>query len=387
MNNSQFTSLHAFCSVPATPDGKIDWHEIEEYFGEFITKMSQTPQDPMWHAEGDVWTHTKMVCESLIELPEWNELQVLDDRIKIFLAALLHDVGKPVCTKTENGRIISPKHAVKGSQLARKFLWKKGWAGKNGSHMKIREEIVSFIRFHSVPYQLFNYYDPLRTVTEISLHVPLRLSALLSEADLRGRISNDIEQSQEKVALFREFAEENYCWDQPYPFTSDYSRYAYFSGVLEHPSQILYDNTWGEVILMSGLPASGKDTYIKEHFPHLPEISLDVIRQKMKIGWLDDQTPVVNTARELAKNFLRQKQLFVWNATNLSHLFRQQIIRLCDNYNARVKIIYLETDFPTLLQRNRNRMNPIEESAYDPMLDKIEIPTYCEAPNIEYVIT
>ncbi|MDR2706161.1 MAG: AAA family ATPase [Planctomycetaceae bacterium] len=386
MNDPPFTSIHAFSSFPTTPEGKIDWSCIENYFGENATKMSQTPQDPMWHAEGDVWTHTKMVCETLIELPGWNELQVLD-RIKIFLAALLHDVGKPNCTKTENGRIISPKHAVKGSQLARQFLWQKGWAGKSDSHIKIREDIVSFVRFHSVPYQLFNHYDPLKTVAEISVHIPLRLLALLSEADLRGRIDNNIGQSQEKVAWFREFAEENYCWDQPYPFTSDYSRYAYFSGVLEHPSQTLYDSTWGEVILMSGLPASGKDMYIKEHFPHLPEISLDAIRQKMKIEWLEDQTPVINTARELAKDFLRKKQPFVWNATNLLRLFRQQIIRLCDNYNARVKIVYVETEFPTLLQRNCNRMNPVDESVYDKMLGKIEFPTRCEVPNIEYVVT
>ena len=36
--------------------------------------MAACLQDAKWHAEGDVWTHTKMVLAELEQLPEWAEL-------------------------------------------------------------------------------------------------------------------------------------------------------------------------------------------------------------------------------------------------------------------------------------------------------------------------
>ena len=43
---------------------------IEKY-GE---QMKQTPQSPKFHGEGDVLTHTIMVCDALKLLPEYVEL-------------------------------------------------------------------------------------------------------------------------------------------------------------------------------------------------------------------------------------------------------------------------------------------------------------------------
>tara|TARA_B100000676_G_scaffold194569_1_gene191226 strand:- start:62 stop:214 length:153 start_codon:yes stop_codon:yes gene_type:complete len=36
--------------------------------------MARCGQDAAWHAEGDVWTHTRMVCEALASLDEWGAL-------------------------------------------------------------------------------------------------------------------------------------------------------------------------------------------------------------------------------------------------------------------------------------------------------------------------
>ena len=56
----------------------------------FDEKMAQTPQDPAWHGEGDVWTHTCMVCEALVNLDEYRKMDT-DSRRILLLAALLHD--------------------------------------------------------------------------------------------------------------------------------------------------------------------------------------------------------------------------------------------------------------------------------------------------------
>ena len=55
------------------PGQEIDWQAIEASSLQLeIKKMAQTPQNPYWHGEGNVWTHTKLVCQALIELESWQ---------------------------------------------------------------------------------------------------------------------------------------------------------------------------------------------------------------------------------------------------------------------------------------------------------------------------
>ncbi len=80
--------------------------------------MQQCMQEPEFHAEGDVWTHTRMVVDALLALPEYQALGS-DEQNLLLHAALLHDVAKPACTVLENGRISSPRHAKVGEKIAR----------------------------------------------------------------------------------------------------------------------------------------------------------------------------------------------------------------------------------------------------------------------------
>ena len=51
----------------------LDWNKMEiryDWFGD----MHDVMQDPIWHAEGDVYVHTKMVVEELLEIPEYRRL-------------------------------------------------------------------------------------------------------------------------------------------------------------------------------------------------------------------------------------------------------------------------------------------------------------------------
>ena len=53
------------------------------------------------------------------------------------------------------------------------------------------------------------------------------------------------------------------------------------------------------------------------------------------------------------------------------------------SYNARLRIIYLEAPFDTLLERNRKRENPVNEPAIFKMLDKLEFPTLTEVHAVQ----
>lgn len=89
-------------------------------------------------------------------------------------------------------------------------------------------------------------------------------------------------------------------------------------------------------------------------------------------------------AKEKAKSFLRKKQSFVWDATNFTKQIREQLIGLFREYNARVKIIYLEVPYKTLKEQNRNRDYPVPEVVLERFIDHLEMPSHSEAHKVEY---
>ena len=110
------TTLASF--VPA-PGDINSWPAIEAAYPQWVQAMHETQQDRFYHSEGDVWTHTKMVVDSLIAHPWWHELDPIGQRIA-WLTTLLHDIGKPATTvHEENGRISSRGHSQRGAQDAR----------------------------------------------------------------------------------------------------------------------------------------------------------------------------------------------------------------------------------------------------------------------------
>jgi tRNA nucleotidyltransferase (CCA-adding enzyme) len=87
-------------------------------------------QDPEWHPEGDVWTHTLHAVDALVALPDWAGMSA-DERLVLMMSVLLHDVGKATCTRTEfkggRDRITSPGHEVAGAEGAARFLRQVGF--------------------------------------------------------------------------------------------------------------------------------------------------------------------------------------------------------------------------------------------------------------------
>lgn len=87
-----------------------------------LAAMDGTPQDPQWHPEGDVWAHTGHVCDAAARIAEREGLD-REERIELMLAALCHDIGKPLVTeRNAEGRWVSPEHAQVGVGLSEAFL-------------------------------------------------------------------------------------------------------------------------------------------------------------------------------------------------------------------------------------------------------------------------
>ncbi len=376
--------------VPTQPEWKIDWDAIEDSaFSFLVEKMKVTMQNPVWHGEGDVWTHTKMVCEALVHILEFRALEKRKQE-EVFLAALLHDIGKVPCTKWEDDAWTSPNHTLVGSKMAREWLWKEyGFCGEK-SLQEFRETICNLIRYHSVPSHLLDLKHPefrLHKVAsngELTPDFTIELLCILSEADMRGRIYDKTEESLEKLEICRETARDCGCFQGTLEFPDAFSEYAYLSGRKILPGQSIYDNTWGEIVVMCGLPGTGKDTWIKENFSGYPVVSLDDFRLQMHVSPKEEQGLVVNAARELAKEYLRKKVPFVWNATNLTPMIRGKLVNLFVGYGASVRIVFLETEWDEELKRNRERKAQVPERVIENMLGYMVVPERMEAYHVEW---
>lgn len=84
------------------------------------------PQEPRWHPEGDVWTHTCYVVDVAASIATRNNWRG-ERRFHLLFAALVHDLGKPVTThRSGNGHIRSPEHCLEGIKPAQDFLTRIG---------------------------------------------------------------------------------------------------------------------------------------------------------------------------------------------------------------------------------------------------------------------
>ncbi|GAB4207227.1 MAG: AAA family ATPase [Roseiflexaceae bacterium] len=372
-----------FPGCPAPPDWWIDWEDLLARY-DWLGPLAETPQEPQHHAEGDVLTHTRMVAEALCGLEEWRGLEP-DERSVLFASALLHDIAKPVCTVIDGaGRISSPNHARKGEPVARTLLWRD--APDYGDPPRTaREQVARLVRHHGLPLWFLDREQPERALVLASQSVRLDRVALLAEADARGRICADQRELLARIDLFRQLATELECYDRPRAFASDHSRFAYCRNPQASLSYDAYDDTRFEVVLMCGLPASGKDTWTRTQQPGWPVISLDAIREELEIEPTEHPGPVAQAAKRRARELLQHGQPFVWNATNITRLLRRQLIDFFSAYGARVRIVCTDAPLATILRRNRARTDPVPERVILRMLEKFEAPDLTEAHSVEYV--
>jgi predicted kinase len=368
---------------PAPPDWSLDWNTLQAWYP-WLLDLAATPQDPHYHAEGNVLTHTRMVAEALVALPAWQALAP-PARAVLFAAAVFHDIAKPICTTIDGaGQVRSPHHARKGEQLARTLLWRNA-AQYGDIPFPYREQIAKLVRHHGLPLWFLDKPDPARAMVAASQVVRLDDVALLAEADVRGRICADQHELLDRIALFRQYCAELGCLAQPRAFASAHSRFLYFRNPDARLDYDAYDDTRFEVTLLCGIPAAGKDTWVRQHASHIPIIALDAIRAELGVAPGKHAGQVALHARRRARQLLQHQQPFVWNATNITRRLRRQLIDFFTGYGARVRIVYVDAPLDVLLQRNGARPEPVPEKVITRMLETFELPDPAEAHVVDYV--
>lgn len=368
---------------PRPPGFAIDWSAIEEVIDREL--MAGTPQGAEYHAEGDVWTHTRMVCEAIAAHPGWRALDPEAQAIT-FAGALFHDLGKPACTRSEpDGRISSRGHSARGETLVRQQLWRAGVP------FGTREHIAALVRLHQVPFFLIDGEPAAarQALARLSLGARCDWLALVAEADARGRRCRDPRDQQailDKTALFVELATESGVLDRAWRFPSDHTRFVSMRDPRRPLEVPVHDETRCEVIVMCGLPGAGKDAWLAAHRHGLPVVALDDIRAQLEVDPADRQGAVIAAARERARAYLRRGEPFAWNATNVSRRLRNGLIDFLTGYPVRVHLVYIEVTAAEQERRNREREAVVPRGALARILDHWAPPSPAEAHRVTHVV-
>ena len=367
----------------------IPWGKLEKEFSWF-RDMKGVPQDILWHAEGDVFIHTKMVAEALVAHPDFQILSDQDKHI-MFAVAMLHDVEKRSTTKEEeieeNGikrmAITSRAHAKRGEKTARVILYKD-----IQTPFSIREHICRLVRHHGLPIWAIEKENPAKEVIGASLFLNTNMLALFAKADIIGRIAEDSDDMMMRVELFEELCKENDCYGQARKFKSELGRRYYFQKEEAHPDYEPFDEKGFVAIVMCALPGSGKDTYIRRYLKDIPMVSIDELRRERKVKRGDKKAEghVYQEIKEMCKVHMRARQDFVFNATNITKDMRGKAIKEFEDYGAKVIVIYIEVPYKELLLQNKNREYSVPEDAVNSMIGALEMPDVTECYNVTYDI-
>ena len=108
-----------------------------------LAALAGIPQNPAYHPEGDVWTHTMQVLDEAAALRDTAR-----EPMWFMLAALCHDFGKAVATEEKNGVLHAYGHEIMGLPLAQRFL------GRLTKEVKLTKYVLNMTQLHMRPNQL-----------------------------------------------------------------------------------------------------------------------------------------------------------------------------------------------------------------------------------------
>ncbi|HEY4988644.1 MAG TPA: polynucleotide adenylyltransferase [Opitutaceae bacterium] len=152
-----------------------------------VAALRGVPQEPEWHPEGDVLTHTGHCLDALVALGGW--LSSAPERRRLLtLSVLAHDFGKAATTERAERRgalrWVSPGHEAAGGPLAESFLRRIG--APLGLDPPVKALVVHHLAHHHGHAGEFSDTQVRRLARKLA---PATIDdlALVMEADSRGR--------------------------------------------------------------------------------------------------------------------------------------------------------------------------------------------------------
>jgi tRNA nucleotidyltransferase (CCA-adding enzyme) len=161
----------------------FDLGVLDNLFPE-IRALVDCPQEPEWHPEGDVFIHTKLCLDEAVKLS--GDLS-REKRVTVMLGTLCHDLGKPLTTEVQAGRIRSLGHDSAGLVPTKALLDHLGLYTLSG--YDVRSQVLALVREHLRPGQ---FYEERERITDgafrrLARKVDMNLLYRVAKADSLGR--------------------------------------------------------------------------------------------------------------------------------------------------------------------------------------------------------
>lgn len=325
-----------------------------------------------YHLEGDVFTHTMMVYHQAKEITDDND---------VLIAALLHDLGKErtYSRNEEKERVYFKNHENIGALLSIDILEE---FEKEFPNTFNKLNVIKLIAFHSDLYYIGSFDDDKnynltqKEINELNKKFGKQKDLyqkllLLGYADNLGRFS-EIDNTR-----------------------LENSRAKYFDNFI--PTEIFYEKKDKEAIILVGLPASGKSTYIKnlngyeilstdnlitEKYPNLSyEQAFNKIIEK------DEFNLIENKMFDLLKKHIKDGKNLIIDRTNLTKKTRRKFLNIIpDKYYNKKGVVFL-TSLEQNKQFNLERNGKVIGSGtMEKMLNNFFLPNFDEFNEIEYRI-
>ena len=165
-----------------------------------LAALCGCPQDPVFHPEGDVWTHTLLALDAAAALRCGER----EDDLAVAAAALCHDLGKPAVTaRGEDGRWHAYEHEVRGVGPTRAFV-RRLW-----NQPRFEDLVARLVEAHMRPIALVLSDAGDRAYRRLAVQVGrLDLLADVAECDVRATTPpGGAPSAHPSLALVRAFRE------------------------------------------------------------------------------------------------------------------------------------------------------------------------------------
>ena len=150
---------------------------ILRYFPE-LKALINVPQSPKWHPEGDVWVHTMMCVDEMVNLLGDDEKL----NLKMMFAILCHDLGKATTTTAdEDGHIRAIGHEKAGLELTKSFMYRL-----THEHDFI-ESLLPLVEHHLKPSQFYAAKSKASAIRRLATKVNIEELETVAKVDFLGR--------------------------------------------------------------------------------------------------------------------------------------------------------------------------------------------------------
>lgn len=338
-----------------------DWEKIRE-IPQFAALIGNE-QSHVWHKEGDVWEHTKLVTNAMISLLALKGVKVASrDYLVLVSAAICHDIAKPVTREWDEVKKdwSSPNHGHVGARMVRDLFFDED--------VQLREEVCFLVDMHMIPHHLLEKGETMYLTAErLSLcYRPFNDLVLLNLCDNLGSkndnmsVDKALQHAMELMSLTKNRGEHQ---------TLKISDLARLNGI--KPDKIWKSDNMTYVFILVGLPGSGKNYYLDTHFKdNVPDsigiLSRDDIRTEIGLtgekpqGNKGEEERVTEIFEQRLKEYCKTKATIFINNVNVKKKYRKRFLEiLSENTDGVITYIYFNTDVETCKKR-RAGMMPLE---------------------------